>query len=254
MDCTPVVKSAKSKTSRKKPAKPAKRAAVSKTRVTKANAGSPPNATPRHAKKIYRELLKQYAQAHCALDHKNPYELLIATILSAQCTDVRVNMVTPGLFRQYPTPAAMADARLSDVEEAVRTTGFYRNKAKNIQGASRIIEDQHRGQVPRTMEELTRLPGVARKTANVVLGNAFDTNVGVVVDTHVSRLSRRLGLTKHTDPKKIEQDLMTLIPRDQWTMLAHLLIHHGRAICNARKPQCDGCSLAKLCPQIGVSG
>jgi len=204
----------------------------------------------RHAKRVYRELLKLYPGAHCALTHCNAYELLISTILSAQCTDVRVNKVTPSLFEKYPNPMAMAQAPLHDIEEAVRTTGFYRNKAKHIQATCRILVDQHQGRVPDTMQELVRLAGVARKTANVVLGNAFGKNEGVVVDTHVGRLSRRLGFTQHTDPKKIEQELIALFPRKNWAMLAHLLIFHGRAVCKARKPLCETCSLAKICPKM----
>lgn len=206
----------------------------------------------RRAGRVYRKLLATYPDAHCALTHRNPFELLVATILSAQCTDVRVNMVTPELFRRYPTPGKMADAPLADLEELVRTTGFYRNKAKNIQGAARALVEQHGGEVPRTMEELIKLPGVARKTANVVLGNAFGINVGVVVDTHIARLSKRLGFTEHTDVKKIERDLMDLFPRKNWTMLAHLLIFHGRQICQARRPQCDICPVNRDCPKIGV--
>ena len=205
------------------------------------------------AKRIYKELLGQYPHATCALRYKNPYQLLVATILSAQCTDVRVNMVTPALFKKYPDARALGGAEPSDLEELVRSTGFYRNKAKSLKGAGRAITEQHGGQVPDTMESLLTLPGVARKTANVVLGNAFDTNVGVVVDTHVSRLSQRLGLTKQTDPKKIETDLMKLFPQRTWTMLAHLLIFHGRQVCGARQPKCDHCTLANICPKRGVA-
>ena len=215
------------------------------------------NATPpaderRRAARVYRKLLATYPDAHCALDHRNPFELLVATILSAQCTDVRVNLVTPDLFKKYPTPEKMADAPPPDLERLVRTTGFYRNKAKNIRGAAHAIVNEHDGEVPRTMEELLTLPGVARKTANVVLGNAFDINIGVVVDTHVARLSKRLGFTTHADPKKIERDLMALFPRKNWTMLAHLLIFHGRRVCQARRPQCATCPVLKDCPRIGV--
>lgn len=206
----------------------------------------------RRAARVYRKLLATYPDAHCALIHRNAFELLVATILSAQCTDARVNMVTPRLFEKYPTPQAMADAPLRDLEQLVRTTGFYRNKAKNIQGAARMITERHAGEVPRTMQELLELPGVARKTANVVLGNAFGINVGVVVDTHIGRLSRRLGFTTHTDPVKVERDLMALFPKKNWTMLAHLLIFHGRQICQARKPKCDICPVNKDCPKIGV--
>lgn len=209
-------------------------------------------ALRRRALRVYRTLEKTYPDAKCALEHRNAFELLVATILSAQCTDERVNQVTPALFRAYPTPQAMAKASQSDLERLIRSTGFYRNKAKSLRGASQAIVERFGGQVPSTMEELLTLPGVARKTANVVLGNAFGKNVGVVVDTHVDRLSRRLGFTRHTDPKKIEQDLMTLFPRPKWTMLSHLLIFHGRQICKARKPMCPVCPVNKACPKIGV--
>ena len=206
-----------------------------------------------HATEIYRRLAKLYPDAHCALIHKNAFQLLIATILSAQCTDARVNMVTPGLFRKYPTPKAFAQAPIGDIEEAIRSTGFYRNKAKSIQGASELIVSKFGGKVPDTMDELLELPGVARKTANVVLGNAFGKNEGVVVDTHVQRLSNRMGLTTKKEPVKIEPELMALFPRENWTMLPHLLIFHGRQVCAARKPACDRCSLLDVCPQKGVA-
>lgn len=209
-------------------------------------------ATPASAAALYQALESLYPDAHCALNHSNAFELLIATILSAQCTDERVNMVTPGLFKKYPTPQKLADADLSALEQEVRSTGFYRNKAKNIQGASRLIVEKFGGKVPQTMDELLDLPGVARKTANVVLGNAYGKNIGVVVDTHVGRLSNRLGLTKESDPVKIEQDLMKLFPSERWTMLAHLLISHGRAVCDARKPLCSTCKLSEACPKNGV--
>ena len=213
----------------------------------------PPTADlKRRAGRVYRGLLKLYPDAHTALQHKSPFELLIATILSAQCTDVRVNMVTPALFKKYPDSGAMAKAKIADLENMVKSTGFYRNKAKSLKGASLAIADEHSGQVPDTMDELLTLPGVARKTANVVLGNAFGKNVGVVVDTHVGRLSQRLGFTKHKDPKKIELDLMPLFLRKNWAMLSHVLIFHGRQVCSARKPKCDACTLRKDCPQIGV--
>jgi endonuclease-3 len=209
-------------------------------------------AAKRRAKRIYDLLLELYPDAHCALDHGNAYELLVATILSAQCTDVRVNLTTPALFQKYPTPRKLADAKQSDVEQLIKSTGFYRNKAKAIIGAAQAITDEHHGQVPDQMDELLQLPGVARKTANVVLGNAFGKNIGVVVDTHVGRLSVRLGWTEHTDPKKVEQDLMALFPQKNWTMLSHLLIHHGRGPCKARNPRCEDCALLKLCPRVGV--
>lgn len=214
---------------------------------------SPSPKAKKFADELYSQLKALYPDARCALTYRNPFELLIATILSAQCTDVRVNMVTPGLFKKYPTPAAFAVAPLQDIEAMVRSTGFYRNKAKSIQGASRLLVEHHQGVVPRTMEELLLLPGVARKTANVVLGNAFNNNVGMVVDTHIGRLSRRLGLSRHDDPQKVERDLMALFPQALWTMLAHLLIYHGRQVCAARKPACQRCTLSDICPKKGVS-
>ncbi len=210
-------------------------------------------ALKRRAATIYQRLHKLYPDARCALDHQNPYQLLVATILSAQCTDKRVNMVTPALFRAYPDPQALAGSEPAALEKLIQSTGFYRNKARNLKEAARKIVQDHHGRVPRTMEELTALPGVARKTANVVLGNAFDTHVGVVVDTHVARLARRLGLTTHTDPAKIERDLMALFPRKRWTLLAHLLITHGRNTCTARNPDCEHCILNSLCPKFGVT-
>ena len=206
----------------------------------------------RRARRIYRKLEVMYPEARCALNHRNPWELLVATILSAQCTDKRVNKVTPALFDAFPTPEATAQAAPEQIEPYVQSCGFYRNKAKNIHGAAQTVVEQHDGQVPDTMKELLQLPGVARKTANVVLGNAFDKNVGAVVDTHVGRLSERLGFSEHRDPKKIEPDLMARFPRKHWTMLAHLLIAHGRAICKARRPLCSQCELRRSCPQIGV--
>ncbi len=208
--------------------------------------------TKRRAGRIYRKLAKEYPDAKCALEHRNAFELLISTILSAQCTDKRVNMVTPDLFKKYPTPFEMAKAKRTDIEKLIKSTGFYRNKAKSIHGAAMALVEDHNGEVPDTMDELLKLPGVARKTANVVLGNAFGINEGVVVDTHIKRLSNRMALTKQSDPKKVEQDLIPLFPRKNWTMLAHLLIAHGRAVCDARKPQCDDCCVLKECPQIGV--
>ncbi len=197
---------------------------------------------------ILARLRAAYPDARCALDHRNAFELLCATILSAQCTDARVNLVTPVLFRHYPTPAALARARTPDVEEIIRSTGFFRNKAKSLIGMAQSVVADHGGEIPRTMEELRSLPGVGRKTANVVLGNAFGLNEGVTVDTHVGRLSRLLGLTRHTDPVKIEHDLMQLFPRDSWALLSHLLIFHGRQVCIARRPRCSQCVLASLCP------
>ena len=192
-------------------------------------------------------LKKAYPKAVCALNHRSAWELMVATILSAQCTDVRVNLVTPALFKAFPTPKAMAAASLPELEELVRTTGFFRNKAKSIQGAARMVETEFGGKVPETMEELLRIPGVARKTANVVLGSWFGIAVGVVVDTHVLRLSRRLELTKETSPEKVERDLMKILPQDRWIAFSHELIHHGRQVCVARKPRCVDCTLEKLC-------
>ncbi|MEM6837904.1 MAG: endonuclease III [Cyanobacteria bacterium P01_C01_bin.120] len=192
--------------------------------------------------------LKQlYPDATCSLNYETPTQLLVATILSAQCTDERVNLVTPALFERFPDAYAMAAADLTELETLVRSTGFYRNKAKNIQGACRKIVTEFGGEVPRTMAELTSLPGAARKTANVVLAHAFGINAGVTVDTHVKRLSRLMGFTKHTDPKKVEQDLMKLIPQPDWENWSIRLIYHGRAVCNARKPACDRCELADFC-------
>jgi len=203
-------------------------------------------------KKIIAGLQETYPDAHCELDFSNPLQLLVATILSAQCTDKRVNMVTADLFKQYRTAKDYAEADLGRLEEAVKTTGFFRNKARNIQACCRALVEKHGGKVPRTMDELFALDGVGRKTANVVLGNAFNINVGVVVDTHVARLSYRLGLTKQADAVKIEQELMTLVPQSQWTLFSHWLIWHGRRRCYARKPDCDNCEIKKSCPRIGV--
>lgn len=197
---------------------------------------------------IYDRLAAEYPDAACALDHRNPYELLVATILSAQCTDRRVNMVTPALFARYPDAAALSGASAGDIEDLVRSTGFFRNKTKSLLGMSRAVVSKHGGAIPSAMEALVQLPGVGRKTANVVLGNAFGTHAGVVVDTHVSRLSQRLALSRERDPVKIEQDLMELFPRERWTMLSHLLISHGREVCDARKPLCERCVVNDLCP------
>jgi endonuclease-3 len=203
-------------------------------------------------KKILAGLQKTYPDAHCELNFASPLQLLIATILSAQCTDKRVNMVTAELFQKYRTAADFANADLTELEQAVKTTGFFRNKARNIKACCAALVAKHGGEVPRSMAELNALDGVGRKTANVVLGNAFGINVGVVVDTHVTRLANRLGLTKQTDAVKIEPELMSLVPRELWTLFSHWLIWHGRRRCDARKPDCAGCEIAKLCPQIGV--
>jgi endonuclease III len=203
-------------------------------------------------KKIIAALDRTYPEAHCELNHVDPFQLLIATILSAQCTDKRVNIVTKELFKKYRSPADFANVPLAELEPAIKSTGFFRNKAKNIQACCRKLVERHGGKVPRTMAELTQLDGVGRKTANVVLGNAFGINVGVVVDTHVSRLSQRLGLTKQKTPEKIELELMSLVPQKQWTLFSHWLIWHGRRRCAARKPDCLNCEIKKLCPRIGV--
>jgi endonuclease-3 len=197
---------------------------------------------------IIRRLWDEYPDATTSLRHESPYELLVATILSAQCTDERVNMVTPELFERYPTPEELAGAKREDVEEIIRSTGFFRQKTKSLLGMAEAVVEEHDGEVPGTMKELVKLPGVGRKTANVVLGNAFGRDEGVVVDTHVKRLSGRLGLTKETSPTKIEPDLMELVPEDSWTDLPHLFIFHGRAVCKAPTPVCDDCVLADLCP------
>jgi len=199
------------------------------------------------ALKIYDRLLSAYPDAKCALDFSSPLQLLIATILSAQSTDKTVNTVTPALFRKYRAAKQLAEAELSDLETLVHSTGFFRNKAKSIQGASRMIAENHAGKVPEEMDELLKLPGVARKTANVVLGVAFGKAEGVVVDTHVQRLSQRLKFTRESRPEKIEEDLMKLFPRDRWIHLSHLLIHHGRALCQARRPRCLDCPIEDLC-------
>ncbi len=205
-------------------------------------------ALQRQATEILRRLLTEYPGARCALDFRDPYQLLVATILSAQCTDKRVNMVTPALFERYPTPRALAAARLEDVEALIRSTGFFRNKAKSLVGMARAVAEEHDGRVPDSMAALTKLPGVGRKTANVVLGNAFDRNEGIVVDTHVTRLSQRLGLTRAKTAEKIEAALIPLFPRERWTILSHLLIEHGRRVCVARNPRCGACVLADICP------
>ena len=200
------------------------------------------------AKGIYDLLAEAYPDAHCELDYADPYQLSVATILSAQTTDQRVNLVTPVLFRRYPSVSALAAARQADVEVIIHSTGFFRNKSKSIIGFARGVMADHDGEVPRTLVELAALPGVGRKTANVILGNAFGIEEGVVVDTHVKRLSVRLGLTRHEEPAKVEQDLMALFPREHWTMLSHLLIWHGRRVCDARRPRCEECTMARLCP------
>ena len=202
------------------------------------------------AEKIYSRLQAAYPEAKCALNFESPLQLLIATILSAQSTDKTVNTVTPALFKRYKTAEDFARAKPEELEKMVRSTGFFRNKAKNVQGACRLLVEKHGGEVPKTMEELLELPGVARKTANVVLGVAFEKAEGVVVDTHVQRISARLGFTREERPEKIEEDLMRLFPRERWIHLAHLLIHHGRAVCEARKPRCAQCPVEDLCTSV----
>lgn len=199
------------------------------------------------AQEVYSRLQKVHPDAHCELNHSNAYELLLATILSAQCTDARVNIVTPDLFKKYPTPQKLAKAELSEVEETIKSINFFRNKAKSLIGCAQMLVATHKGEIPRTVEELQELPGVGRKTANVVLGNAFNINTGIVVDTHVKRTAALLGLTKQTDPEKVELDLMKLFPNEQWTMLSHLLIFLGRRTCIANRPQCDLCNLKDIC-------
>jgi endonuclease-3 len=203
-------------------------------------------------KKLTAALRRTYPDAHCELNFSNPLELLIATILSAQCTDKRVNIVTTDLFRKYRSAADYAQAPSAELEEAIKSTGFFRNKTKSIKTCCQSLVEKHGGQVPNTMEELLELGGVGRKTANVVLGNAFDVNVGVVVDTHVARLSERLGLVSSTDPQKIEPELMQLVPQEKWTLFSHWLIWHGRRRCYARNPDCPNCAIRTLCPRIGV--
>lgn len=201
---------------------------------------------------VIKAVKAAYPKAGCSLKHRSVWQLMVATILSAQCTDERVNLTTPNLFKAYPTPKALGDAKQEDVEKLIRSCGFYKNKAKNIIAASKTIAENYKGRVPKTMEELTTLPGVARKTANVVLGTGYGINDGIVVDTHVSRLSNRLGLTKNTEPEKIEKDLMKIVPREEWTDFSHQLIAHGRAVCQARAPKCAECPLISLCPQKGT--
>jgi endonuclease-3 len=229
------------------PAK-AKKIAASEPISPKAKPGKTRNPlAPERVAAILDALRKTYPNVVCALNHRNAFELTIATILSAQTTDVGVNKVTPELFRLFPTPEALAKANPTAVEQIIKTTGFYRSKAKNIIGAARVLVDKFHGKVPETMEEMLELPGVARKTANVVLGSWYGIPSGVVVDTHVLRLSRRLELTTNTEPVKVEQDLEKIIPKDRWIQFSHELIHHGRQVCIARKPQCERCTLEHLC-------
>jgi endonuclease-3 len=201
---------------------------------------------------VARRLARGYPQAHCSLDFASPFQLLIATILSAQCTDKRVNAVTGDLFGRWPTPVDLAAATQRDVESVIRSTGFFRAKAKNIRGCCAALMERHGGEVPRRLEDLVRLPGVGRKTANVVLGSGFGLPSGVVVDTHVGRISRRLGLTRHADAVRAERDLTAVIPKSHWIAFSHRLIEHGRTVCSARRPRCEGCLLADICQRVGV--
>jgi endonuclease-3 len=228
---------------------------------SKSAEGAPPGIPRRESKAdrlkraaaIAARLERAYPGAECSLDFKNPFQLLVATILSAQCTDKRVNMVTGPLFDRWPTPAALATARPRELEQAIHSTGFFRAKAKNILGCCRALVERHGGAVPESLADLVKLPGVGRKTANVVLGTAFGRAEGVVVDTHVGRISRRLGLTRHADAVRAERDLVAVVPREHWIGYSHRLIEHGRAVCTARSPKCDGCVLFDLCPRVGVA-
>jgi endonuclease-3 len=246
---------AKKVPAKKAPAKkvPAKKAPARKLPATRSSAGSsaarPSGAALNaHAALVLDRLLERYPDAHCALDFRNAFELLCATILSAQCTDKRVNMVTPSLFARYPDATALAAARQEDVEEIIKSTGFFRSKAKSLIGMASALVEHHGGDVPADMDALVVLPGVGRKTANVILGNAFGRNDGIVVDTHVTRLSNRLALVNEADAVKIERALLPLFPQERWTILSHLLIDHGRQVCDARKPRCGECVLVDVCP------
>ncbi len=212
---------------------------------------TPPDPLRQRARLLIRELAGLYPDARCALHYENPLQLLVATILSAQCTDVLVNKVTPALFARYPDARAFAEANPRELEQAIQRTGFFRNKARNLIGCCQRLVSEHAGSVPNVLELLVELPGVGRKTANVVLGNAFGIP-GIPVDTHVGRLSRRLGLTTQKDPVKVEKDLMDLVPKKEWTMFSHRLILHGRRVCHSRRPRCESCTLGKLCPKVGV--
>lgn len=244
----PVKKAAPKKAAPKKPAPkkaaPGRRAAFA--RESKATRKA-------RTLEIIARLKSAYPDAHCSLNHRNPFELLVATILSAQCTDERVNMTTPALFHRYPDPASLANADTTELEELIKSTGFFRNKAKSLLGMANALVDYHDSTVPAVMDSLVDLPGVGRKTANVVLGNAFNMNEGVVVDTHVGRLSTRLGLTKQTDAVSIENDLIPLVPREDWTIFSHLLIYHGRAVCKAPTPKHNECVLCDICPTCVLS-
>ncbi len=217
------------------------------------SAPNPAADARRHAGRVVRALAKLYPDAECALKHRNPYELIVATILSAQCTDVRVNQVTPALFARYPDARALAAAEPADLEALIHPTGFFRAKSRHLLGMARVLVDRHGGEVPADLDALTALPGVGRKTAHVVLGVAFQHPSGVVVDTHVKRLAYRLGMTSETDPARVERDLAASVPRPQWIALSHRLIDHGRRVCLALRPRCPTCDLAKLCPRRGLA-
>lgn len=212
----------------------------------------PDKTLKQHASKVLRVLKKQYPDAICSLDHRGPLELTIATILSAQCTDERVNVVTTELFKKYRSASDYANAEIEELEQDVHSTGFYKNKAKNIKACCRLIGEKHDGEVPQDLDALVQLPGIGRKTANCVLGNAFGITSGIVVDTHVGRLSRRLGLTAQKNAEKVEQEMMPLVPKKEWIHVSHRLIQHGRKVCRSRKPACDECPLSDICPRIGV--
>jgi endonuclease-3 len=215
-------------------------------------AKEPSNDPRTQVRQVCAALARAYPNAVCALDHADPYQLLVATILSAQCTDTRVNMVTPELFRRYPSAARLAQAVPEELEDLIRSTGFFRSKARNLIAMANQVVERHDSKIPRDLDDLTALAGVGRKTANVVLGTAYGIARGIVVDTHVKRLARRLGMTTRTSPEQIERELMTLVPRTQWVDLSHRLIQHGRRVCLARRPRCSACSLASICPKIGV--
>lgn len=242
------------KTKKNRPARQTKSRSVAKPRTknnagktTSTRGGTPDATNPKRVAAILAKLDEAYPNATCELKHENPFQLVISTILSAQCTDVRVNLVTEKLYKKYPDARAFAYANPADLEQEIRPTGFFRNKTKSVMGASKAIVEKFGGDVPRTMEEMLTLPGVARKTANVVLGTAYGIPSGVVVDTHVLRLARRLELTKHEEPRKVEQDLMSILPRDKWIQFSHQLIWHGRRVCVARKPKCIDCNIEPLC-------
>lgn len=240
--------------SRKKPLKSPRlsKKLVVITKATRRPAKGKWPPQPERVRSILDGLEELYPEVDCELDRDTPFQLLCATILSAQCTDERVNKVTPALFRRFPDPRAMSRAELPELEELIRTTGFFRQKAKNLKATAQALLDDHRGELPQTLAQLIKFPGVARKTASVVLGTAFGLAEGIVVDTHVQRLAMRLGLTRHTDVKDIEQDLMKVIPHERWIRFSHQLIWHGRRVCFARKPDCGNCTLAPFCPSAGM--